>query len=72
MEKSGNIFTIKRITSIHQNKPLNGKRYLQQIHPVRIHILNTELKKNNMHLNRKTGKRFQRHFMKDEIQMGKI
>ena len=45
---------------------------MQQIHPVRIHILNTELKKNNMHLNRKKGKRFQRHFMKDEIQMGKI
>ena len=35
MEKSGNISTIKRITSIHQKKPLNGKRYLQKIYPVK-------------------------------------
>lgn len=77
IEKSSNIFTIKARTSIHQKKPLNGKRYLQQIYPAKDSYSDTELKKNNnnnnnMHFNRKMGKRFQRHFMEDEIQMTKI
>ena len=74
MEKSGNIFTIEGRTSIHQKKPLNEKRYLQQIYPAKDSYYDTELKKNNssMHFNRKMGKRFQRHFMEDEIQMTKI
>ena len=75
IEKSGNIFTIKARTSIHQKKPLNGKRYLQQIYPAKDSYSDTELKKNNnnnMHFNRKMDKRFQRHLMEDETQMTKI
>jgi len=75
MEKSGNIFTIEGRTSIHQKKPLNEKRYLQQIYPAKDSYSDTELKKNNnssTHFNRKMGKKFLRHFMEDEIQMTKI
>lgn len=27
--------TLKQRTSVHQKKPLNGKRYLQKIHPAK-------------------------------------
>lgn len=64
--------TLKWRTSVHQKKALNGKRYLQQIDPAKDSYSEYWTLEKDTHLVEKMGKRFQRHFMKDEIQTTKI
>lgn len=59
-------------TSVHQKKPLNGERCLQQIFPAKDSYSKCWTLERDMHFSSKMGTRFQRHFMKDEIQMSKI
>lgn len=59
-------------TSVHQKKPLNGKRYLQQIYPAKDSYSEYWTLEKDPYFSSKMGKRFQRHFMKGEIQMTRI
>lgn len=58
--------------SVRQKKTLSNKNYLHQIHPVKDSYSKDPTLEKYMNFNRKMVKKFQRHFMTNEIQITKI